>query len=498
MNLRDTSLLTALLKIQGRDKLLLLIAFFSGACSMGIEIAASRVLAPVFGTSIYVWGALIGVLLGAMSIGYFLGGYIIDKNPNKIILFEILFLGSILALITMVMPQLITNITSLFGLVTGAILSSIILFSSPMLLLAMVPPVVIRLSAENIDNIGKYSGRVYMISTIGSIVGTFLTAFFMIPTFGTRITFISISILLFLISIIYIPRKIYLFFVLMILLFEIAIMAFIVPQAKPVDVLYSTESEYNVIKVLDLDSSRYLKLNSERYVQAVFYPNNPLTGGYWDYVNLGLFFNNPKKALFLGVAGGTSIRQFLKYSNITIDAVEIDSKVIYVAKKYFNIRESDRLHIYVEDGRTFLTNSRDKYDIISVDVFSGGPDIPFHMTTKEFFQLVNERLTDDGMVIMNVLSLKNYTKITNSIANTMLTTFGSVYIIDLGNNQIVIGFKKNILPYEFSSTLQNVRGDLEIVANKSLLNFRKFEPTDDIIFTDDISPVERMSFEMVS
>jgi len=184
----------------------------------------------------------------------------------------------------------------------------------------------------------------------------------------------------------------------------------------------------------------------------------------------------------------------LHFFNVTIDAVEIDPEVVYIAKKYFNISESDRLHIYVGDGRSFIKNAGD-YGIICIDVFAGGFDVPFHLATKEFFMDVKKSLNDDGVVLMNVLSIDNDTQLVNSMANTLHSVFPSVYILESGEgNHMLVAFKNKT---EFNDLNFDYPNDeLAEVLNKSRKSIRKFNKTSDLVFTDDRTNIEKMSFDM--
>lgn len=165
-----------------------LIAFISGCALLGLELVASRILAPFFGNSIYVWGALISVFLLALSLGYYLGGIIADRLPSFNSLGRIIM---VTAFFICLIPFLAHPLS--YGILTigcdlrlAVLLASLGLFLVPSVLMGMVSPYVIKLSATRLERIGKTAGNVYAVSTIGSITGAILVAFFLVPLMGSR------------------------------------------------------------------------------------------------------------------------------------------------------------------------------------------------------------------------------------------------------------------------------------------------------------------------
>lgn len=172
-----------------QDRILLnFTAFISGAVLMGLELVGSRILAPYFGNSIFVWGSLISVFLLSLSTGYFVGGKIADRHPSRILLGGIIvFSGIIIFCLTWIFPLINSYIFDLdFGYKWNPLAASLILFILPGIGMGIVSPFVVKLSADKLENIGNTSGKIYAISTAGSITGTLLTAFFMIPAWGTK------------------------------------------------------------------------------------------------------------------------------------------------------------------------------------------------------------------------------------------------------------------------------------------------------------------------
>ena len=470
---------------------LLITAFVCGGVIMGLELTASRLLAPTFGYSTYVWGALLGVVMAGLSIGYYVGGRLADKDNttnNTYLIILMAFLFSVLipyygsAMISLVENQ---------GVILGSALGVLFVFGPPILLLAMVSPMIIKLNTTAVGEVGAKAGAVYSISTIGSIAGTFVTAFYLIPSYGTRITILVMAALLLIVALIGLGRKRYLYVVLLLAV------VMILPQPSSPDIVYQTESEYSLIKVIQRGDTLRLVVNQDRWTQTAYRPGEIVTGRYWDYYTLGLFLADIDDVLVIGVAGGGSVRQLQHFRpDVRIDAVEIDPKMIEVAKEYFNLTEGERLNIIIEDGRTFIRNTDKRYDLISMDAFSGGPNIPYYLTTREFFQDAYDRLNDGGVLMMNVLSVNRYMKLTESIAVTMGDVFTSVYIIDLDTNQILIAYKNKTSIQEYYMPLKDVTAELTPAASHAQTHTRT--PTGDgMILTDDHAPIERMIHEMI-
>jgi len=272
----------------------------------------------------------------------------------------------------------------------------------------------------------------------------------------------------------------------------------LLPQPSSPNVIYEAESEYSLIRVIQKGDLIGLIVNQDRWSQTTYRKGVFLTGGYWDYFSLGPLMTDVDDVLIIGVAGGGSLKQLKHfYPELSIDAVEIDPKVIEVAKEYFDVTEGDGVDIIIEDGRTFVRNTENKYDLIELDVFSGGPNIPYYMATQEFSQDVYGILNDDGILMVNVLSSRGYIKLSDVIANTLETVFPSVYVVDLGGNQIIVAFKNETGLREYFTPLRNVSGVFSDAANHTLYHTR-ISQGPDVVFTDDHAPIEPLVHEMLS
>ena len=498
-------------------KFLLIIAFISGLSIMAMEISSARLLAPYFGSSLFVWTNIIGVVLTALAIGYYLGGKFADRKPFLKPLLTLILIAGLLFLIT---PELIKPVSGLFTSVfdfgsastlifAGSLGVTFFLFGFPLVLLGMVSPFIIKLyslSLGDVNNkqVGSAAGTVFAVSTVGSILGTFLPTLLFIPVFGTKITISFFSLLLVLMAIFgllaenlnakkpFLVKKYYLF-ILLILILPLAYIGS--PSLKTTDgLIFETESAYQYIQVVEDDnSSRHMFFDEGRAVQSFYNPYKIFTDGlsYYDYFNLLPYLvdnSDKKQVLIIGLAGGTMSRQLDHFfrGELAIDGVEIDKKVIEVAEKYFELNNPS-LKVYNEDGRIFLKNSNKKYDIIIVDAYTRAIYIPWTLTTQEFWQLVEDSLKPGGIVGVNVADFSENPDLVllQTMANTMAKVFNYVYIGPLG---IMSG--NNVLPLQdFPELVNDAR--LTPLAKNVAVNTSLFKYKPELmIFTDDRAPVK--------
>lgn len=409
--------------------------FCTGLCVTAIELTASRFLAPFFGASIFVWANVIGVVLIALSLGYFTGGRLADRFPEPKKLFGVILITGILTDLIPLLgkPYLIYSAQLFSGsvpsIVFGSLLATLIIFALPLFLLGMMSPWVIRIATKRVEEVGHIAGKVYGISTVGSIIGVFIPVFLTIPFLGSQKTFLLFGSLLILIGILGLQK-----FRRTWIVFMVSILAFLFHQdvlKKDPFTIAQAETLYNYLRVNESPNKvRRLLVNEGRGVQSIYHPKKFLTGDYWDYATL-LPILNPegKKLLILGLAGGTSARAVSYYfPEILIDAVEIDPKIIVFGERYFELKHAN-LNIFPEDGRMFLKHSRKQYDFIMVDVYAQGLSIPFHMATVEFFEEVRNRLSENGIIMMNVATSKSADTLENPppLVSRLKNTFSKVF-----------------------------------------------------------------------
>ena len=413
-----------------RRGLLLLVAFLAGAILMGLELAGSRVLAPHFGGSIFVWGSLIGVVLAAMSLGYYIGGRLVDRWPRASLLAAILFAaGVFLLLLPRYGPEICDRIALRdFGARANSLIACIILFFVPGLLMAVTSPFVIRLTARTISRVGQTAGAVYAVSTVGSIVGTLGTAFYLITWLHTSTTLYLLGGLLLFAALIAAamggPRRG------AAVAAALALCAVAQPAYAKERVLLERDSPYHRLLVTDDGEHRWLRADNIWHTQMDLHDPHGRGLVYSDYADLALVFKpDIRRVLVIGLGGGTIPKRFVRdYPQVTVDAVEIDPDVIKIAARYFDCKPGPRLKIHQSDGRMFLRRSKEKWDLIVLDAYYADT-VPFFLTTREFFGIAKERLTPGGVFANNVVSrvAGPRSKFFRSVYRTMGEVFPQVY-----------------------------------------------------------------------
>lgn len=384
--------------------LLEFVVFTTGAVVMILELCGSRILAPYIGTSITVWTSLIGIILGSLSLGYYLGGKAADrKNPKKtlstVIFLSALFIAVILLLRTPFLQLVDRNFEDLMA---KAVVSTIVLFAFPSITLGMVTPLATKLKLESLKTAGGVVGNLYAISTIGSIVGTFLAGFVLLLVFPIPQILLGLSLILFALSaIISLNFRWSGVFVIV-----ITIAMFLSSQAQTNSKVY--ESQYGHIEIFTFNGTKYLQIDN-KYHSAMYIDNPELVFDYTKYYHLARHINPEAKRILMIGGGAYSVpKDFLRlYQDIEVDVVEIDPLLTELAYKEFGLQNDPRLTIYHEDGRTFLNREsragNEKYDAILIDAFTNF-SIPFHLTTKEAVQNMYGLLTENGVVITNIIS----------------------------------------------------------------------------------------------
>ncbi len=395
-------------------KKLYLIVFTTGAVIMIMELIGSRILAPILGTSIFIWTSLIGIVLGSMSIGYYLGGKIADKNPSVKNLSLIIFISGLLMFIIIIIKSSVLEFSLLFGIKNGAIISATILFALPSIMLGMVSPYAVRMAMKQVENSGSTVGNLYAVSTFGSIVGTFLTGFYLIPNFGSTNILYGLSLILFIISAISYYRKNV--FIKMSVCFIIFLSIALISNATDKnEYVASEDSAYNHITVYDIKNVEGMDVRimavENFFDSGMYLKSDNLAFEYSKYYRLDkLFKKDIKKVAMFGGAAYSVPKDFIKRNEHgIIDVVEIDPKTTELAKKYFRLNlENGRINIFHEDARIFLNrnniNNKNRYDAIYNDAFSSSCSAPFQLTTKEAVEKIYNILKSDGVYITNIIS----------------------------------------------------------------------------------------------
>jgi spermidine synthase len=469
-----------------------IVVFVCGAVVMIFELVGSRVLGPYLGTSIFVWTSLIGVILGSLSLGYYWGGKIADKKPNFESLSAIIFISAILiGLTTLTKDYWLIGLQGVFSdAKITSVFVSIILFAPVSICLGMISPYAVKLKMHNLDTSASTVGNLYAISTLGSIFGTFLSGFYLIPYFGTNKLLIIKQ---------FVKTKLFFLLIIVIGCSVMNIFNSVILKDVKFTNFIDVDTAYNRIWVYDhIDKGtgelvKTMGINNENH-SSMFLNSDELVNEYTKYYNLAEHFNPSfQKTLMFGGAGYSYPKYFLeRYKDATIDVVEIDPKVTELAKEYFRLKDDPRLTIYHEDGRVYLNKTKEKYDVIYGDAFTSHYSLPYQLTTKEAIQEEYNVLNDNGLVVLNIISALEGGKSDFLKAEyiTYKNIFPQVYLFpvtrpDNGGqvqNVILVALRSEKSPSftDVDSTLNEYLGHL----------WQKPIETNLPILTDDFAPVD--------
>lgn len=478
-----------------------LLVFVVGAAALGIEIAAVRLLAPYFGASEVVWANTIGVVLVALSAGYWIGGRIGDKRPYMADLCAAVMIGSALtALLPFVArPLLDVGVDALdsvsAGAFIGSLLATLVLLAVPVLVLGTVSPWALRIGIEGVDKLeaGTLAGRLYALGTVGSLFGTLLCALVLVPGLGTRRTFLLFAFALAVVAIVGVAHRLR-----WAAIPTVIAALFVLPQAeiKPDSaagkVIFEDESAAQYLRVIESENgNRTLELNEGQSRHSFYRPGTVLTNDYWDaalVLPLATTGKPPTNLAILGNAAGTTARAYAHYFPATeVDGVDIDGELAEVGRKYFALG-SKNFTAHTADARPYLRSTSTRYDSLILDAYRQ-PYIPFYLTTREFFALANDRLNENGTVVVNVGHPERSDLLERVLASTMSKEFKYVWIDHTRpTNSMLVASDSPIQPQD----VIDGTADIPSLAPTGLREAGRLEPapTGAAVYTDDRAPVE--------
>ncbi|MGI8624564.1 MAG: spermidine synthase, partial [Solirubrobacteraceae bacterium] len=403
--------------------------------SLGAEIAAARLMAPFFGASTIVWANTIAVVLVALAAGYWVGGRLADRHPHKRGLCVLVLAAAVLlGLVPLVAQPFLSFSIAAFdtisiGAFAGSLFGTLSLVAVPVLLLGAVSPWAIRLKLADVARSGETAGRLYAISTVGSLVGTFLAALLLIPLAGTQRTFMAFAVALALVAVLGLARR----FALVPLALA-ALLVIPIGTTKAAEdgarVVHEAETQYQYARVVEqADGTRELELNEGQAVHSLYRPGTVLTGNYWDAFlvePVAALGRPPRSLAVLGDGAGTMTRAYGRFfPRTSVDAVEIDGELTDIGRRWFGLRDRPGLRFHTADARPFLRGTERRFDAIFVDAYRQ-PYIPFYLSTAEFFRLVRERLNPGGVVVINVGHPEGSDGLEKVLTATMRTSFDHV------------------------------------------------------------------------
>jgi spermidine synthase len=453
--------------------------FLSGAVLLGLEITASRVLAPTFGNSLFVWGALIGVVLTGLAIGYWVGGALADRIPSPYLLVGSIALGAVLVISIPLADEWVLEqiVTWDPGPRLDPLLAATILFGPASVVLASASPIAVRLVARSLERLGRTAGRLFSISTAGSIAGTFVTAFWLVPELGTdqvlaagAVTLLVAALVVSLAVRLIAPAGVLAAGAVGALAITISLspeqggrLAGVAAQnwspvyrqqaqrapgkldpatigalGEGLSVRVAKDTRYHRMLVVDDSDSRYLRFDSS--YQSGMWLDAPYRTRfqYTDYLDLGIAYNpGAKRVLFIGLGGGSAPKRFWRdFPALSLQVVELDPDVVDAAYRWFALPRDRRLRVDVEDGRRWLDRHAGRWDVIVVDAFYADA-IPFHLATQEFVELARDRLEPGGAIAVNVIGALtgDGSRLLRSIAKTYRSVFPTVLVHPVGSGE---------------------------------------------------------------
>ncbi len=489
-------------KIFGSISRLEVISFLVGVAILTFELVAARVVSPYLGDTVYTWTSIIGVILAALAAGYAVGGKLADERKKEDDITLLLLVSSILIAGMNIIkdPVLAALAETTLPLQLKAFIASLFLFAPPTLLLGIIAPYLARLSIDKVSTSGRHLSRVDAAGTVGSLIGTFATGYFLFGLIGTRnlLTYIAVGLVL---VTLLIKSNSYRALQITALAF-VALTGLFAPKPYLSGFLKEIDTAYSRIIIRDIQYEgkpvRAYQTDGRALQSGVFADGS--NGQPFAYIRGFSYMTDlkPRGNSYLIIGGGAfTFPSFLaeKEKNATIDTVEIDKQLPEISKQYFGFKQPKNANIIVEDGRTFLNNNQKKYDMIFLDAFSAS-SIPFQLITKESANKMARSLRKDGVVVANIISPTIDTKrnIMNSTFATFKTEFPNVEMFPV--RAVPATTRQNILliaskqPIDFNRLTEADQSNAELQrmlrAHLAVVNNRRY------ILTDDFAPVEQM------
>jgi spermidine synthase len=462
-------------------------------------------MAPFFGDSTIIWANTIAVVLVALSIGYWFGGRMADRRPHlRGLCTLVLVAAALLGVVPLVAHPFLTLSVEAFdtysiGAFAGSLLGVLVLVAVPVLMLGAVSPWAIRLKLQAVEGSGETAGRMYAISTVGSLVGTFAASLVLIPLVGTQRTFLGFALAMAVVAAFGAGRRW--------AVVPVAIAAVLalppgtVKAAESGRVLEEAETSYQYARVVQSpDGERRLELNEGQAVHSVWRAGRYLTGDYWDAFlvdPLAALGHPPRRLAILGTGAGTTARAYAHYFPRTVvDAVEIDGELLRLGERWFGLRPGPRLRLHAEDARPFLRHARGGYDAIFVDAYRQ-PYIPFYLTTREFFAEVHDRLAPGGVVAVNVGHPESSQRLEQVLTATLRTAFAHVARDPVEPvNTVLLASDRPLRGERIRAATAALPPDLRPVALNAAARLAGGLPGG-TVYTDDRAPVEWLVDESI-
>jgi len=478
---------------------LYLTVIISGGAVMILELLGTRIIGPFYGVSLYVWSSLIAVTLIALAVGYYLGGYIADRYA-AIRLPHVILIGALSSVIIPYISSTVLTLTDPLGIRVGGFVSALLLFTLPLTCLAMVGPFVIKQATHDLDGVGRAAGSVYAVSTLGSVVGTLLLGFYLLPHFGTRAIIFTLAAILVGLALLLAWRDRQVgvttlatglpALLLAVLISTLAVNGYAQPreQVAGFKLLHEEESIYGWVRVVeDENKGARLLLSDSSVLSAMQISNGQSMLGYQIIFRLIPGFRpQSRDSLLIGLGGGQVARD-LRASGINVDTIEIDPAVASAAKEYFGFKPTGEF--IVGDARYEIKNlSHKRYDFIMHDCFTGGSE-PTHLLTLEMLSKLRDLLKGDGVLALNYVGFRE-----GDGADAVASVYKTVQSL-FPHIRIITTVKEDFTDFVFLASAKPL--DLPVTSPdprvKWLLEHEHHMSSDGgILITDDYNPMERL------
>lgn len=491
-------------------------------CTLAIEFTTSRMLQSVYGTSNIVWANVIGLVLLSLTLGYFIGGRLADRRPYPALFYLIVsiagFSGAFFLLLTSAILRqaaaalAAVNATAVAGSLIGVVIALVV----PVTLLGCVSPFAIRLAVRDVGEAGRVSGLIYGISTIGSLLGTYLPVLWIIPEAGSRLAALIFGTVLLLVGVIGVlltgreqqprPQQRLLILILPFLLVPSALLLLRGGVKADPNQIYETESAYNYIQVVRQGDCNYLLLNEGQAYHSYYCDGGRVPRiSVWSIMLAAPYFNDGpvmvESAAVVGLAAGTIPKQMTAvFGPIPIDGIELDPEIVKAGRDYFALDEPN-INVIIGDGRYELNRLSGPYDLITIDAYKV-PYIPWHLTTREFFSEVRARLAADGVVAINVGRAPEDRRLVDALTATLLMVFPTVHAVDVPGslNTILIATVRPTTAENLTTNLATLDANSDPLLRQAIETAQaNLVPAQasPIIFTDDRAPVETITDSLV-
>ena len=484
--------------------------------TLAVEFTTSRMLQTVYGTSNLVWANVIGLVLLFLTAGYFLGGWLADRHPYPSAFYTLVSLAGFSSVFFLLLTSLLLRSAAAAMAVInlGAILSSLVgvffTLAIPVTLLGCVSPFAIRLAVRDVNEAGRISGRIYALSTWGSILGTYLPVLLVIPLAGSRMTAVIFGGLLLLVGLFGLWRSSRRSGMIALLL-SLTLIPFVLLWTQGgikayAGQIFETESAYNYVQVVRNGDCNYLLLNEGQAYHSFYCDGGRVPRvSVWSIMLAAPYFNPGPVAIdnlaVIGLAAGTIPKQYSRvFANIAVDGIELDPAIVQAGRDYFAL-DDPHIHVIIGDGRYELNQLEDRYDVITLDAYKV-PYIPWHLTTQEFFQEVRAHLTENGSLAVNVGRAPHDRRLVEAITATLLTVFPTVHAIDVPGalNTILVATVQPSTAADLQANLEALGPEVDPLLRDALhtaVNNLVPATSGDVIFTDERAPVETIIDSLV-